>query len=204
MKKNLLFVLVGLFVSQLSLAQTHSPGPVEQKVTNAICDCLNKIDQSKITTSKEAKDAFMNCYMAQSDKLIDLTNERNISVGDGVAMHQLGIDIGKNLLSQKCNGFTLIAVKMADKKGEPEAQTTTGIFKRIDNKGFNYIIIADENGSEKSFLWLRQFGGSEQFINNASASVGKKITISWQDMEVYLPQSKGYFAIKEITAISVP
>jgi hypothetical protein len=32
---------------------------------------------------------------------------------------------------------------------------------------------------------------------------GKKIDITWQEMEVYLPQAKGYYVVKEITGITV-
>ncbi|MDB5022256.1 MAG: hypothetical protein JWP78_11, partial [Mucilaginibacter sp.] len=63
---------------------------------------------------------------------------------------------------------------------------------------FNYIVIVDNSNNEKSFVWLRQFPGSERFMSGIAQSVGKKVKITWQNMEVYLPQSKGYYNVKEI------
>jgi hypothetical protein len=201
-KKLLILIITALWVSNKSIAQKHNVGPVEQKVTTALCDCINKIDLTKITNKKEANDAFMSCFMNQSNLFVDLTAERNISMTDNTAMHELGLDIGKNLLNQKCDAFLKLAVKMADHADStPETETTTGSFKRIDTKGFNYIIITDASGSEKSFLWLRQFTGSEKFM--AQPPTGKKLKITWQEIEVYIPQAKGYYKVKEIAAVDI-
>jgi hypothetical protein len=78
-----------------------------------------------------------------------------------------------------------------------QSDITIGVFKRIDQKGFDYIVIVD-NDSEKSFIWLRQFPGSEKFMNGITQYIGKKMRITWQNIEVYLPQSKGYYNVKEI------
>jgi hypothetical protein len=202
-KKLLILIITALWVSNKSTAQTRNVGPVEQKVTTALCDCLNKIDLSKITNKKEANDAFMGCFMNQSNFFVDLAAERNIAMTDNAAMHELGLDIGKNLLNQKCDAFLKLAAKTADHRGEPETEITTGSFKRIDTKGFNYIIITDASGSEKSFLWLRQFTGSEKFMAQPLNVTGKKLKITWQELEVYLPQAKGYYKLKEIMAIDI-
>ncbi|MCC8424081.1 hypothetical protein [Mucilaginibacter sp. UR6-11] len=204
MKRIILIAFLILIICRDGWAQTRNIGPVEQKMTTALCDCITGIDQSKIMNSKEAGEAFMNCFISQSSLLVDLATERNVSMTDNTAMHKLGEDIGKNLLTQKCDAFLKLAVKMANKGEENQLQTTAGTFKRIDTKGFNYIIITDENGSEKPFLWLKQFNGSEKFINAPATFIGKKLTVSWQEIEVYLPLAKGYYKVKEITGIEVP
>lgn len=203
-KKLLILIITALWVSNKSNAQTRNIGPVEQKITMALCDCLNKIAPAKITNKKEANDAFMSCFMSQSDLLVDLAAERNVQITDKAAMREVGIDIGKNLLSQKCEAFLKLAVKMSDHSDStPETETTTGSFKRIDTKGFNYIIITDAGGSEKSFLWLRQFTGSEKFMEQPLNVTGKKLKITWQEIEVYVPQAKGYYKVKEIIAVDI-
>ena len=201
--KKLLVVLFACVAYFNVEAQTI--GPIEQKMTDALCDGLNKIDESKINTSKEATDAFMNCFMEQSAMFVDVAAEKKINMEDQQAMHDLGVEIGKNLMKQKCEGFLKLSVKMAQKDGSAEVVSaeTQGIFKRIDTKGFNYFVIKDNNGNEKSFLWLRQFPGSEKFTGNMAGYAGKKINIKWQEMEVYLPQAKGYYKVKEITGIEL-
>ena len=122
---------------------------------------------------------------------------------DDNAMHDLGIDIGKDLLKEKCEDFMKLAVKMAQKDDAETKSTTEGKFKRIDNKGFNYIVLTDNNNQEKSFLWLRQFPGSESFTTNTAQYLGKRIKIDWKEIEVYLPQARGYYKVKEIISLDV-
>jgi hypothetical protein len=204
MKKiSLILLLCASFFN--SRAQTQI-GPVEQKFTDALCGSLNQLDMSKINSSKEADQAFMQCFMAHSDMFSALADEKKVSMEDQQAMHDLGVGIGKNLLNEKCDGFLKLAVKMADKSSDnenAESSTTEGAFKRVDNKGFNYIVITDDTGNEKSFLWLRQFPGSENFMNGTGKYIGKKLKISWLEMEVYLPAANGYYNVKEITGIGV-
>jgi len=201
MKKLLLLLLI---IAGFNIADAQTtPGPAETKLTNALCDCITKLDKSKLTGAKEAKQAFMDCFSGQADLFPDVAAERHVEFTDHDAMKKIGADIGVNLLKQKCDGFMQLAVKMAEKDKEaPETQSTTGTFKRIDTKGFNYIVIASE-GSERSYLWLRQFPGSEKFTGITTKYIGKSMKITWQEMEVYLPAAKGYYKVKEITAVDV-
>ncbi|MDN5286717.1 MAG: hypothetical protein JWR38_2991, partial [Mucilaginibacter sp.] len=154
--KTLLLTLICACFIQLSFAQ--SPGPVERKLTDSLCKAISRLDLSKIQDGKAAETAFMECFMQQSAMFVDLAEERHVSMEDDNAMHKIGVDIGKNLFKQKCDGFLKLAVKMAAGKnnGDNEsASYTEGSFKRIDQKGFNYIVITDNSKSEKSFIWLR-------------------------------------------------
>lgn len=201
--KKLLFLLLITAGFNIADAQT-TPGPAETKMTNALCDCITKLDKSKLTGAKEAKQAFMDCFTSQADLFPDVAAERHVEFTDHDAMKKIGADIGVNLMKQKCDGFMQLAVKMAEKDQEvPETQSTTGAFKRIDVKGFNYIVLTDAKGSERSFIWLKQFPGSEKFMGPTIKYAGKKIKINWQEMEVYVPAAKGYYKVKEITAIDI-
>jgi hypothetical protein len=200
MKKALLFfaVIMTFFAAK---AQTVTPGPAEKKITDTLCDCMTKIDLSKIITKEDASNAFQVCFSKHTNMLLAVAQEKKVDISDQQAMHDVGIEIGKDLLRENCGSFLNLSVKMAgDKTKTNTLQATTGVFKRIDLKGFNYIVITD-NGNERSFLWLRQFPGSEKFMNNAVALTGKKLKISWQEIEVYLPAAKGYYKVKEITAV---
>ena len=206
MKKHLLFLLFLSLIFQKALSQSgRVVGPAEKTFTDSLCATISRLDLSKINTAKEANSAFMDCFMKQSAMFEDVAVERNVTMDDNAAMHQMGLDIGKNLLKEKCEAFLKLASIMAkkDKNNEESSGTTIGTFKRIDLKGFNYIVINDTNQSEKSYLWLKQFPGSEKFIDNAVSYKGKQLKISWQEVEVYLPSAKGYYKIKEITAINL-
>lgn len=209
MKKLLLLTLsiVGLLAVNQSEAQTAAPtiGPAEKKITDSICNCITKVDLSKVHGKKEATQVFTDCFAGQSALLMDVAAEKGVSVTDDAAMNKLGNEIGQNLLRQNCSAILKLGVLMSgpdDDGAATDESSTAGTFKRIDNKGFNYIVITDSKGQEKSFLWLRQFADSEKLMNGTVGLVGKKITIKWHELEVYLPQAKGYFKVKEISGVS--
>ncbi|MFI5160363.1 MAG: hypothetical protein ACHQHN_03755 [Sphingobacteriales bacterium] len=202
MKKFLSVLIFSVFSAATLYGQTKAIGPAERKLTDSLCSCITRLDQNKIHGKKEATDAFMDCFAKQSDMLMAVTDEKKLSMEDNDAMHNLGLEIGKNLISEKCPGFMQLAIKMAQKDGA-SSESAEGKFKRIDTKGFNYIIVTGDDNQEKSFLWLEQFTGSENFMKNAAGLTGKKVQVSWKEIEVYLPESKGYYKVKEITAITI-
>jgi hypothetical protein len=200
--KYLLLAFVFTCFVQSSFAQTTS-GPVEKKMMDSLCNCLSKGDVSKIKTSKEADALFSDCFSKYSPLLVDVAEEKKISVGDDDAMDKLGDEIGSNLIKQNCPAAFKLGLLMVQEDDEPDANVTQGVFKRIDLNGFNYLVINDENNLEKSFIWLRQFPGSEKFMNGTVKLVGKHVKVSWKEIELYLPAAKGYYKVKEITGVEL-
>ena len=183
-------------------AQTAN-GPMEQRMTDSLCKCLVGIDNAKITTKAQAVAAYTGCVQKNADLLPDLADEKKVDMTNTTAMRVVGIDLAKNLMKQKCDAFMKLSTAMAQKDVEDEPSFSTGTFKRVDLKGFNYIVITDGAGSEKSFLWLRQFPGSEKLQVPAVQLINKKLKITWRELEVYLPQAKGYYKVKEISAVEL-
>lgn len=176
----------------------------EKEMNDSLCNCISKIDLSTIKSSKEAETALTNCMMSRLNLMMELAEEKNIDIQDNEATHKLGVEIGKNLFKQNCASFSKLALLMAEEKidnAKEKGTVSTGTFKRIDTKGFNYVIIS-AGESEKSFLWLRQFPNSERLANPASL-VGKKVKLTYQEYEAYLPQAKGYYNVKEITGVEL-
>ncbi len=198
------FLLVTFFAFTLNgLGQTTG---TMKKISDSICECLSKKDLNSIKTAEEANTVFMNCFLNNVNLLMDLAQERNVDFSDQVAMRNLGLDIGKELVKENCTSFIQLSMKMAgDEKSSEIAGGATGVtggkLLRVDNKDFRYFIISDANNRENSFIWLHYFSGSEKFIENAGKYVGKQLKINWKETEVFLPTAKGYFKIKEITGI---
>lgn len=209
MKKHLQLFSLLMFIAIKPFAQSqtnHVPGPVERRITDSICACVTKLDMAKITNKQEAVEAYTNCITQKSDMLVDLANEDNVEMTDVDAMKKIGVNIAVNLMKQGCPNFTKLGLFFAKKDGDVAGNltgSTRGNYKRTDLKGFNYIVITDNGNSEKSFIWLRQFPGSEKFMNGSGSLAGKKLNVSWQEIEVYLPQAKGYYKVKEITGITI-
>ncbi len=211
--KKILLALLLLTTAIITKGQTTTttaaqndtaPGPAEQKLVTSLCEELGKIDITTIKTKEQAEAAFMNAFMSHADKLMELASEKGLDLEDDETSTKLGEQVALQLIKQKCQPFVKLATVMAlDETEDATINTTSGAFKRIDNKGFNYIVITDGKGNEQSFLWLRQFPDSDKFMNGNTGLAGKKLTIKSQDIEVYVPAAKGYFKVKEITGIEI-
>jgi len=203
-KALLLFVAAVTFLTTRTVAQTKEISPAERKITDSVCVALNKLDVSNVKTKKDAIAVYTECISRKVDLLQEWATEQGIDFADTEAMRAIGIKLAQNLMKENCTNFMKLATKMGGKDDEEGAvENITGTFKRIDNRGFNYIVLNDAAGREKSFLWLRQFPGSETFSGPTSKLIGKKIKVSSQEIEVYLPAAKGYYKVKEITGIKV-
>ncbi|MBE9583939.1 hypothetical protein IM792_05720 [Mucilaginibacter sp. JRF] len=201
----LLLVILSAFAFSASAQTETKPGPAEQKLLDSLCNALNKLDLSAVKTKQQATELFMNTFSSYADQLIDVATEKGVNPADQPAMRTVGQSIGISLVKQKCQGFIKLSMIMAGQQNEQEtgSKTITGTFKRVDVKGFNYIVISTPGG-EQSFLWLRQFPGSEKFMTGAATKfAGKKLTITSEEIEVYLPTAKGYYKVKEIKGIDI-
>lgn len=87
--------------------------------------------------------AYTNCINMHLDILQELATERNMDISNVDQMKSLGVDIAKNLAVQKCEPFLKLAGLIAQKSVARASNMVTGIFKRIDTKGFNYIVITE-------------------------------------------------------------
>ncbi|TWR27835.1 hypothetical protein FPZ42_01080 [Mucilaginibacter achroorhodeus] len=177
-------------------------------MTDSVCNCLTRVDLQTVKGKADATAIFTNCFVKHANLLFEVAEEKHVDTGDKAGMRQIGIDIGKNLFRQNCQAFSEISIKMASKELEERdddadiSNKSIGTFKRIDNKGFNYVVILS-GGKEKSFLWFGQFQGYDKFTGPITGLVGKKLKICWKQTEAYLPGAKGYFQLKEITAIEI-
>ena len=203
MKKIILLGVLLFFLQKVTAQSIISPA--EQKITDTICNCLAKVDISKINNKNDAVAVITVCFGKHVDMLMEVAREKHVDPSSTAAMREIGTQIGKDLFNENCAAFTQLSIKMAEgdvAKDEGEGYAE-GVFKRIDAKGFNYIVITDKSNNEKSFIWLRQFPGSEKLTSGSARFIGKNIKIEYQEIEVYLPQAKGYYKIKEIKAVEI-
>ena len=196
-----LLVLLSLFISKTFSQTAHVQGPAERKMVDSLCSCVTKLDLSKITNKQQAEAAYTECVERHIDILTELADERHVDIADSKAMEKVGVDLAMSLMKQNCKAFTQLATLMGGENDKEKSATESGNIVRIENRGFNYFIISGPDHKEKSFIWLSQFPGSEKFMNGVTPYVGKKVNIAYREIEVYLPQAKGYYKVKEILSI---
>ncbi|MDB5013452.1 MAG: hypothetical protein JWQ25_1654 [Daejeonella sp.] len=191
------------FLSVFLVKAQTTPGPEETKLAGAICDCLSKLDFTIIKTKQGAEVAFADCFGQQSGQLTAVADERKVDITDNPGMQKLGMDVAKDLFAQNCQPFLKISMLMAADEIKDMGLTgdDKGRFVRIETKGFNYFVLMNAEKKEHSFIWFRQFPGSENFIKNPAYLIGKSVKIEWQEVEVFIPSAKKYAKMKEVTGV---
>jgi hypothetical protein len=139
---------------------------------------------------------------------MQVAEKRGVSVSDKAAMEKIGQEMALELMKQNCNAFVQMSIKMSraeamETEEVVEISSTSGTLSSVETKDFCKFILTDAGGKKTSFYWLRYFKNSEKFTDLPTRYVGKKLKVSWQETEVYVPSAKGYYKIKEITEIEL-
>lgn len=197
MKKIIIVLLLITFNS--SFSQTKKDDLLV-KVAEKTCECIDgNLDGKSVN---ELQLFFGLCIMKSYNpfkeefKKIDATYNYE-------SYEELGEEVGIKLIEICPDNFSQIfenedfIESIYDDNEKPN--TLSGKFLSISGEEFNYINIKDENGKKQRFLWLKNFEGSERFINKPKSI--KKIKVYYQNSECYIPKMKAYFMIKEVTKI---
>jgi hypothetical protein len=211
MRKYPLLTCLAFLLTLTGFAQSTpqaAPKSTLNKTVDTICNCLNKQTFTS-TDKKQLEQAITTCFTsAGMEGLIVLAEERGLDITDEKAMEGLGIEIGKELIKQKCDAFIKLSMMGIEEEIEREEehtkslQSTSGTLLRVDAKDFRYVVLKDKNNREQSFLWYGYFNGSDDFTGEKIKKlVGKNVTITWVEKEVYKPAVNQYIKIKEIAGI---
>ena len=186
-----------LFVSGLS-AQEELIDLLAEKT----CACAAQKDLSNLGQEELNMELSM-CIMASMSEHADKINQLNIDLTDQAGMNKFGEQIGLKMAT-KCPGTLMKIGSMQVENSKAPAGAggeMTGTIKRLEGDEFTFVILADEQGREHRFLWLRYFPGSERLVNAPQEAIGKKVTLQFSELESYSSQAKDYFKRREIKSI---
>ncbi|NOS91922.1 MAG: hypothetical protein HOP30_08365 [Cyclobacteriaceae bacterium] len=163
---------------------------VFDKMAQETCDCINKNDLSKLTKDEiETKLGLCMIEIAGNQKY-------DIDVSDAEAGRKLGEKVGAKMATV-CPKVFVYLLDDERKPTEPTKKVEGTIKKMIEGE-FTYLLIKDSNGREVKLIWLRYFKGSEELLEKSGKLEGKKVTVSFEEIECYSPQAKSYLVLKEI------
>lgn len=202
MKKNILILFLG-FLSYNAQAQTKTEPKTDalDKVTKAVCDCLNKNKTDK--NSDELlntcmTEGFMMNMAEMMEKYPDMMS------GDPKASEKMGQDVALKLMKD-CPAFVEVASKSSPnssvtKQMTDPMETTEGVFVKMENKNYTYLVL--EVGAEKQkFVILESFDGEKAILGQAKALKKKKLAVSWKLRKIFMAKTNTYETVKQITSV---
>ena len=203
--KKLYLVLLIAFGGNMVMAQSDT---TMNKFVDSVCGCLSRLDLKSVNTQRDAQLAISNCFLKDNmGMLMQLAEQRGTNITDQAAMEKIGQEVGLELVKRNCKPFIQLSMKLAGqgqiKQELTSENSTSGTLASIETKEFSKFILTESGGRRGTYYWLHHFKNSEKFIDQPTKLIGKKMRVSWQETEVYIPAAKGYFKINEITGIEM-
>lgn len=203
MKRIMLFALIGLFAGLLTPATAQD---IKDKLAAEACDCIGEKDTDNMSTEDLQMQLSMCLMEAVGNNQAAFQEEYGtLNPSDQETMQKLGQDIGMRMVT-KCPQYMM---KLANQQAPPQsaapaptkkASSLQGTIKAVGGDEVAIVTVVEDNGRSHKLLWLDFFPGSDR-LQNPSEAVGKKVTVEYQEMEVYSPKAKEYFKRKKIAGI---
>jgi len=109
--KNIVFSFLTLISGTCYAQNATKLSPSEQKLNDAICECLTKVDLSKVSNKDDVAFEFHSCISQNRILVVNLATERKVDLNDRQAMIALGDEVIKNLVRRECLAASRLLVK---------------------------------------------------------------------------------------------
>ena len=196
-KNLLLFILTVISVQAFS--QTDDTYKTVAKET---CECIGKKNYDYEKADRADVELTLGLCMLESAQ----KNKLPIETTDTEAMTKLGEKVGAMMVGI-CPDVFKVFIDREDREeveeDDTEYFTATGTIKSMEEKDFLYLNLKDEAGQDVKFIWLYYFQGSDDFKDDPKKLVGKKVEITYIQLEVLQPKSKVYYKLNIISGLAV-
>ncbi len=198
MQKIIFSLMLSAFTFSFIFAQ---PKTADEKVEASACDCLSKQEVKKSIASefmpmiqKCLQQSLIENALELQKQGLDLTNQTQLTA--------YGEKLGAKL-AISCSKFKELTRSFMEQSSTTvKTQTSTGTFVRVEKEGLAKLVFKEIGGKEVFFIWFNNFTNSEKFMTKSvTSAVGKSFTITWTEIEMYVPKAEGYYTVKQILSV---
>jgi hypothetical protein len=186
-------ILALLFVSTLAFAQEDYKG-----IAQETCDCIQKKDLSN--ASKKSIEMALGLCM------FEVLQARKIEVEmtDGEAMRKFGEKVGVQMAPICPDVFSKLMEESEVPPPPPNPdESVTGVVKSVEEKEFLFITLKSTTNQEIRLVWLTEVEGAQDFLSDYKKLIGKKVTLTYRNVDLFNPKAKGYFGYKRLTKLEL-
>lgn len=117
-------------------------------------------------------------------------------------------DIVESPPEKKINQAPETETKKKEKKATevttPKKQITTGRFLLLEEGDYYYLHMKDEKNRETTFqIWQAYEGAAKLNVDNWEQSKGKRISVTWEEIEEDVPEAGKKMKIKKVLGVDV-
>ena len=195
MKK--VIVIIVLIFGFLSHAQTKDE--LLSIMANETCECINK--EGDNLSKEEIQMKLGVCMLKSYNKRKDKFIAAGVKFDSYESGRKLGEQVGYKM-AEICPEVFMSFVDDATTQSTTKTESVTSIngnIESITGDDFSFVNLKDENGKTHQFLWLRNFEGSAELMENPKLKT--KVIIHYESIECYVPKMNDYYSFNEITKI---
>jgi len=199
------FKTTALILTLLS-AVTLNGQEVLDKIAGDACSCMAAKDLSP--TDQEALQMEVSMCLMQKigNYQSQLQEQLNVDFSNQAALQEMGQKVGMKMASICPETMMKIAQVQASGSGSVSVESVSrleGTVVGVEGDEFTLIAVKDAGGRTQKFLWLRYFEGSDAFLKNPEALVGKKVRLSYAPLEAFSPKLNEYLQRNEIRSLEI-
>jgi hypothetical protein len=196
MKSIFLFLI--LLIPSVSLSQN-----VLDKIAEDGCSCANNLVDLKDRKAWELRLGL--CIIQSSEPYRkELLNDHGIDMENvSVDGRKLGLLIGVKMADVCPEFFEAMSNVMSDDEYESEVFEFEGKVSKINQNGFVYFTIRNEEGRESKYYWLTYVDSEIDIDNNFESLSGKIVLVKYRILEIFDPKINEYRNINVLVSLNL-
>lgn len=183
------------------------------RLSDATCNCLVQSQVDTVKTSPGLEKLITTCMMSNMMADLDrIMKDMKLKEFNADAGREIGTRVGMKMATT-CPKFMQAVSAVREAKVDSAAHVTAatgistgtvqGTITKIDSAGFVWFTVKEADGSLTRLLWCHSFAPSADLIKNYKTYVGRNVKIGWQLINIWLPDVKGYYDVKEMTSFAL-
>ena len=201
MKKNIFLLLLTLISFKITAQEVTT---TLDKIANETCVYVteNKEEFSTLNSQQRLSKLGLKMLSICQKYQDDLKKEGiEIDLTDNDSSEKLGEKVGLTMVKYCPEVLMMLAEDIEEEDEEANFQfMIEGELQSVSGDELSIITLKDISGKMQKFVWLENFSGSEKIINSESIN-GLKVSVLYENIEIYSPQLKEYIVRKKITKI---
>jgi hypothetical protein len=210
MKKIILALTI--CVSLNTLAQ-NSKEELLTKMSNEACVAFEKVDITSLNKDNYQQELSLILIPIMSDNMDAIKKYYDIETPTEENFRKIGMDLGMKLAAT-CKKFMEFSISIAQeslskktpvpaKKEKLQTTELTATLTAYTPADIAFITVKDAKGKMQKLYWMEYFENADNFMANMKKYIGKKITITYAERDVFDAAKKTYKSIKVIAGIEL-
>jgi hypothetical protein len=185
--------------SLLAISSIASAQDVMKTIGNETCGCISDLKKSGTeATDMQLGLCIIKAYNAHK---AELPKEKQVAISDAEGFESVATEIGL-AMADTCPDLVMAFADEDDVAAAAKpVHSVSGTVTEVKSEQFTTISVKDANGRQHALLLLNYFGSATLFTEG-KIKKGDRITVTYNEVELYDPKTKEFRYYKVIAGLT--